>query len=462
MTATPANTILVVEARPSLARSVRDALDEQGFSPAVVADAEEAVGAIREDESIAVVLLDADPRYGVHDRRTAPRIIEARDIPVVLLTDHVAADDDGSNPTLKDSFRTTLAETVTAALDASASQRELAEERARRQELEDAYRSFVQSFDGIAFRVPLHGAPVFMHGRVEEITGYTEDDFVSGRVKWADLMQPEDRKVLRSELSALRTTPGYRVEHEHRLVRADGSTGWVNERVTSIADENGDVRWIQGVVSDVTRRRTSEERLQATVREKDALVREMNHRVKNSIALLRSLVSLQAARSTDAAAMGDLAAQVNAIGLVHEKLQQAEAVADVPLGDYLSDLVTSVLAAGGHGDAVVELSVPDLPISSRLATSLGLLVNELATNAMKYAFPTSERKHLAIAVEERAGERLVLTVENDGPPLPEALDFDAPSTFGLRLVSLLVAQMEGELDVRRAPTPRFTVRIPRS
>lgn len=462
MTATPANTILVVEARPTLAASVRDVLAAAGFTPTVVPTAEEAVRAIEEDGTISVVLLDSDPEYGVRDRTVAPRIIEIRDVPVVFLTDHVAADDDGSRPTLKESFHTTLAETVSVALEASASQRELAEERARRQELEDAYRSFVQSFDGIAFRVPLHGAPVFMHGRVEEITGYTEDDFVSRRVTWADLMPPEDRETMRSELSTLRTTPGHRVEHEHRLVRADGSVAWVSARMSSVADENGDVGWIQGVVSDVTHRKTIEENLQAALAEKDALVREMNHRTKNNIALLRSLVSLQAARTSDPAAMGDVAAQVNAIGLVHEKLQQAEAVTDVPVGDYLRDLADSIFAAGGHADATVEVAVPDVPVPSKLATSLGLLVNELATNAMKHAFPESEHRRFSVSLDDRADDELVLTVENDGPPLPEALDFDAPSTLGLRLVSMLVAQMEGELEVRRAPTPRFTIRLPRS
>lgn len=440
-----------------------DALRAAGFIPIVVSSGEAAVEAVRDDEAIAVALLDVDPRFGVQDRHVTSRIVEIRDIPIVLLTDHVAADDDASQPTLKESFRPTLAETVTMALEASASQRELAEERDRRRDLEDAYRSFVRSFQGIAFRIALDGTPVFMHGEVEEITGYKEADFVAGRVRWDDLMVGEDVEVMVSERPRLQTIPGYRVDHEHELVRADGSSRWVRERIASVADANGKVRWIQGVISDVTRRRTTEQRLQATVAEKEALVREMNHRVKNNIALLRSLVTLQAARSSDQAGMTDIASRVSAIGLIHEKLQQADVVSDVLIGDYLRDLVATVFEAGGHTDVSVHVSVPDIPVSSKVATSLGLLVNELATNAMKHGFANASQKRFSVElVEDATGDGVVLVVDSGGPPLPDDVDLEHPSTLGLRLVSVLVRQMEGTLEVRRSPSPRFTVRIPRS
>lgn len=214
---------------------------------------------------------------------------------------------------------------------------------------------------------------------------------------------------------------------------------------------------------DVTERRNAEQQLRDALEENRFLLRELNHRVKNNLRMVLSLIRLKDSRIGDAADLSDLASQVNAIQSVHEQLQQSDSVTHVSFPAYVDSLLSSVFSQWRGDRVVVESAVEVADLPTRTAMTLGLIVNELATNAMKHGFEPGSTPRFAIALRsESQGERLVLTVSNSGRPFPEDVNLDNPATLGLRLVSSLVGQLEGRLEVQRTPQPVFTVRFPAS
>jgi PAS domain S-box-containing protein len=128
------------------------------------------------------------------------------------------------------------------------------------QRLEELYRSFMQNFKGIAYRAEMDSTPVFFHGAVGEITGYSEDDFITGGLRWDQLIHPEDlANVFSKEEKKLRLTPYFIYEREYRILRKDAKVRWVQEIIQNICDEFGQPKMLQGVLYDITDRKQAEE-----------------------------------------------------------------------------------------------------------------------------------------------------------------------------------------------------------
>ena len=134
-------------------------------------------------------------------------------------------------------------------------------------ESEERYRSFVQNFKGIAYRGRMDFMPIFFHGVVEEITGYTEEDFRDGTLRWDHIIHPEDLPKIYED--AIKTIPHYSTEREYRIIRKDGQTRWVLEFMQNICDDSGKPIFVQGTIYDITERKKAEEEFRNT---KDCLL----------------------------------------------------------------------------------------------------------------------------------------------------------------------------------------------
>ncbi|MHC5055235.1 MAG: PAS domain S-box protein [Planctomycetota bacterium] len=128
-------------------------------------------------------------------------------------------------------------------------------------ESEERYRTFVQGFQGIAYRAELDWLPLFFHGKVEEITGYTEAEFVAGSPRWDEVVHPDDLKVLIERDAGLRTVPGFSADREYRISRRDGEVRWVRDIIRNVCDESGTPILLDGTLTDVTERRRTEDAL---------------------------------------------------------------------------------------------------------------------------------------------------------------------------------------------------------
>jgi PAS domain S-box-containing protein len=240
--------------------------------------------------------------------------------------------------------------------------------------------------------------------------------------------------------------------------RKDGSTFVSRARITRV-DRPGRVLYVS-VQEDVTRHKEAEERLRASLREKDLLLREVHHRVKNNLQIVTSLLSLQRGTAKDAAAhavLSDCEDRVRAVALIHEQLYRSTDLTSVELGAYACALVAKIAQthAGGHRLEVVCES--PLWVTLDAAIPIGLITHELITNATKHAFP-GRRGSVRLTLASSDGW-LVVRVRDDGVGIP-AGDRTGPRTLGFSLVRALAEQLDGRFSLRSEGGAEATLEVP--
>jgi PAS domain S-box-containing protein len=220
------------------------------------------------------------------------------------------------------------------------------------------------------------------------------------------------------------------------------------------------------VLRDITKRKRAEEALHASLREKEVLLQEIHHRVKNNLQVISSLLNLQARRAADEQARAVLTEsqnRVRSMTLVHEKLYQSPDLSTIHVEDYLGSLTSHLLRVyGGPAKGItVDVEAPDVTLSLDAAITCGLIVNELVTNALRHAFPQSEGGGIRVALRAEDDHR-TLTVRDDGIGLPGDVDVaeERTDSLGLDLVAMLVRQLQGTIAVDRQDGTTFEIAFP--
>jgi two-component sensor histidine kinase len=173
-----------------------------------------------------------------------------------------------------------------------------------------------------------------------------------------------------------------------------------------------------------------------------------------------SLVSLKDDALGEKVDLSDIYHQIKAISTIHEKLHQEGSIEHIDVEAYIDDLLSDVFSFYSAGAVTVVVNGNGTALEPDTMVHIGLIVNELATNAMKYGFDPDEETPQFTVELYREGESYVLTIANTGNPFPENIDLESPDTLGLQLVSALAGQMEGTIDLIRKPHPVFTLRFP--
>jgi PAS domain S-box-containing protein len=274
------------------------------------------------------------------------------------------------------------------------------------------------------------------------------------------------RRLSQAVEHTLQTGVKYQLELE--LVRPDGSTRTViaigGPRYTGDSEITG----LYGIVHDITEyknaileRRQVETKLTETQGEKNFLMQELNHRVKNNLAMISSLISLKESALQGKIDLSDIKHQIDVIRIVHEKLYQTEQVTSIDFKDYIQDLLYTLFSSFTEQSVTIENNIGEISIPTKTAIPLGLIINEIASNSIKHAFSGDGEKKFSVGLEEREDEHVYeLTISNSGSPFPEEISLDNPSTLGLQLICALVAQIGGTIELQRQPHPVFTIRFP--
>lgn len=220
--------------------------------------------------------------------------------------------------------------------------------------------------------------------------------------------------------------------------------------LSPIASEGGFS--VIAVIRDISERKRAEALLLTSLHEKDVLLREVHHRVKNNLQVISSLLNLQAGYADSGPAremFRESQNRVRSMALVHERLYRTKDLARIDLGGYLEDLITELLRAYGIRREMVriEVTVGDVFVEVDAAVPCGLIVTEVISNCLKHAFPGGRRGAIALDIQLLNEQRIRLTVSDDGGGLPAGFDFKTVETLGLRLVSLLVEQLDGEAEL---------------
>ncbi|MFW5889489.1 MAG: PAS domain-containing sensor histidine kinase [Bacillota bacterium] len=189
-------------------------------------------------------------------------------------------------------------------------------------------------------------------------------------------------------------------------------------------------------------------------REKEFLMRELNHRIKNNLNMVSSLISLKQMSLGDKIDLSDIANQIKTISLVHEKLHQTNEIEYIEFKSYIQDLLMKLFEGK---NVVIINNIENLVLKTKVAISLGLIINELATNAIKYGFTEKNREF--ILKMEKNENYYVLKVSNSGNPFPEDRGLENNGTLGLQLINSLIIQVQGEIELIKNPTT-FIIKLP--
>jgi len=273
-----------------------------------------------------------------------------------------------------------------------------------------------------------------------------------------EILHPDDWATLADSVALWQAVPDGEILHvERRLKACDGEWRYFQCQETVFArDPDGTPKQTLGVAVDVTPAKRFEElrqtqaQLQASLQEKEVLLKEIHHRVKNNLQIVYSLLRLQYRRVTDEKAASILLESQNrikSIALVHEKLYRSDDLAHIDLSQYIPSLVNSLFSSYNTRSNAIQLKIDIEPILLDIDTAIpcGLIINELISNALKYAFPAEQTGEIAISLHTTTDRNLTLTISDNGIGIPPTLDLTKIDSLGLKLVNDLVHQLEGRI-----------------
>ncbi len=292
--------------------------------------------------------------------------------------------------------------------------------------------------------------------RARTAYGYSTEELKALRV--SDLRPPQARPQFGETMREAERTGGLIFETLHQ--RKDG-TVFPIEVSLRILNIDG-VRYHQAIIRDTSERKKTEERIMDALREKDVLLREIHHRVKNNMQVISSLLSLQSQRFPDPAvleAFRESQDRIRSMALVHEKLYQTRDLSRIDFSDYIKSLTAFLFRTYRTDETRISLKL-DLEkafLDINAAIPCGLILNELVLNALKHAFPEERKGTITVSLHESEGGTIRLTVRDDGVGFPEGVDIGHTDTLGLQIISLLTEQLDGRIEVRRDGGTAFSL-----
>ncbi len=351
----------------------------------------------------------------------------------------------------------TVARQLEEALERIQSRQTLQESAAR-------FSTLVRNIPGAVFRraIAFPWPTTFISDGVESIAGYSPERFSdTGDMVWGDLVLAEDLANLKTAI-AMGSALQHPYEIEYRIIHGDGSVRWVYEKgraIDSLADASkidADRQlWLDGVIVDITPLKTAEAKIRVSLQEKEVLLKELHHRVKNNMAIISSLLSWQAELLPDDISRVTFAESQNrirAMARVHEYLYGTQELDRVIMADYIEGLGNYLRGVYNAYRVAFSVEAPDVALDIDTAVPCGLILNELLSNAFQHAFPEHLMSEECFSPEikvsfRKAGAQYVLVVCDNGVGLGEDVDLARVNSLGMNLVYLLARQLNGTLAV---------------
>lgn len=217
--------------------------------------------------------------------------------------------------------------------------------------------------------------------------------------------------------------------------------------------------------SEIEQRAKIEKELRSSLAEKEFLIKEIHHRVKNNLTMVAGLIGLQEESlydHRDEKILLELQNKIKSISLVHEKLYQSVDLETINIRDYLEELLTLLVdSTGRHLPGLnLEHDIAALNLSVDTTIPLALIVTELFLNAMKYAFPQQKTGTISVRFQAASNDEYILSIEDDGIGLPQNFDPNKTESLGFKLIQNFVDQLRGRLEVRQKPVTSFRITIP--
>jgi PAS domain S-box-containing protein len=466
-------TILLVEDESIIAFAETQTIKRFGYAVVVANSGEKAIEVVTEDWGIDLVLMDINLGAGIDGPEAARRILKMRDVPIVFLTSHSEKRyvDRIKKITrygyvIKNSSDFVLQSSIEMAFELFEANEKVRLERDLLRTSDERCREIIEWMSDYIYTVYYVNNEIVktVHNPAcIAITGYSVEEFNADPYLWFRMIDPEDRDRVVKETERILYKNG-RTTIEHRIRRKDGTLRWIRNTHVPHFDSSGALVSRDGIVVDITERRLAEEKVKDLLQEKEILLREVHHRIKNNMTTLTSLLSLQADSAKEAnvgAAFRDTLNRVRSMQVLYDKLYRHDNSRYIFVREYFDDLLSYIKSAlCPESNITVELRVADVLLDTDDLFPLGIIANELITNALKYAFPLGRSGTIRLDFRAATASECVLEVADDGIGLPEKIKIGRSPGLGLVLIEALTEQLHGSAKIVRGVGTDFTIQFP--
>lgn len=327
---------------------------------------------------------------------------------------------------------------------------------------EERYRQLVENTLYAVEEIDTAGNILFANDSYHRMLGYLPGELVGRNI--VEIIPPESRDGVKSCIATLLSGRKEHTLSEGRLIKKDGRIIDVEVAKNAKRGNQGKITGFISVITDISERKEAEKEIEKALSEKEVLLREIHHRVKNNLQIIRSLLYLQSKSvqgERDREYFKEAQERVQTMALVHEQLYQSEHIVKVHFAEYINSLV-KILTESYNVDEkriMISSNLEGITLGVDLAIPCGLIVNELLTNVFKHAFPGNRKGKVAIDCHAMDEDRFEIRIRDDGVGLPDGFDLKNSNTLGLRLVSLLVEQVEGEITLEKARGTAYNIVI---
>jgi PAS domain S-box-containing protein len=326
-------------------------------------------------------------------------------------------------------------------------------------ESEKKYQSLFDNAQVALFRTGISdGKLLEINERYAKMAGYSNVDDCMAEFNSADAWTDPDARI---DLRRILSEKGFVTDYETEIIRRDGNRIWILFSAT-IFPEQG---FIEGSIIDITERKKAETALQSSLAEKDSLLKEVHHRVKNNLQVISSLLSLQFRHVKNdevRSFLRDTQNRIRSMAMLHEILYHSENKARINFPQYVKDLCAQLARSLGSKARNISLRQEIAPVALNLdqAVTAGLIINELVTNAFKHAFPSRSEGKILVELHAPDEHHLLLRVSDNGIGFPPESPLQRSESLGLLLVKNLSRQLEGRLSVTGSAGTVFEIIFP--
>ena len=318
---------------------------------------------------------------------------------------------------------------------------------------EEKYRSVVENAAEIIMTVDSNNKIQFMNHTSslmpeEEVLGMDVYDFVPK--EYHELVKQKLNKVYESKKLQSYEMPG---------LTSNGITKWYSTNIGPLFTGD-EVTGITFIVRDISDRKNAEEKISRSLQEKEVLLKEVHHRVKNNLQIMLSILNLQYSNITDQK-LGDLVrdigGRIKAMSFIHELLYQANDFSSINFSEYITNITNNLLYSYIHTNSIdLKVDVGTVFLDLDRAIPCGLILNEIVTNSLKYAFLVKESGEISISLTQKEGF-IQLIIADNGSGLPGHIDFRNTESLGMQLIVTLVQQLNGEISLDNSNGAKYTI-----
>ena len=326
------------------------------------------------------------------------------------------------------------------------------------QESEKKYRDLAELLPQTVFETDLNGNITFVNRIGHQIFGYTPEELNKG-INMIQILVPEDHT--RAMKNNQRILNGERLPFgEFTALKKDGSTFQIFLNTNPIIQEDK-IIGLRGILVDITELKDAENKIKASLKDKEVLLKEVHHRVKNNMQIISSLLNLQIDYLNNEDAIDVLKEsqnRVKSMAMIHEKLYLSEDLTQINFADYIQNLVSNLFYSYNIKESQIKpiIKIEDVNLNIETAIPCGLIINELISNCLKYAFPNQMKGEIIITLKS-IEDKFELVISDNGIGLPEKININKIKTLGLLLVNSLTEQIDGKISIYKKDGTQFKI-----